>query len=45
MNAYWFLPMIVCILLQTTGEDVFFKGFLLRQFGGLCQFSGSLLYL
>lgn len=34
-HAYWFLPMIVCILLQTTGEDVFFKGFLLRQFGAV----------
>ena len=34
-HAYWLLPMIVCILLQTTGEDVFFKGFLLRQFGAV----------
>jgi len=34
-HGYWLLPMIVCILLQTTGEDVFFKGFLLRQFGAV----------
>jgi hypothetical protein len=33
--AYWLLPMFFCILLQTTGEDVFFKGFLLRQFGAV----------
>ena len=34
-HVYWLLPLTFCILLQTSGEDVFFKGFLLRQFGAL----------
>ena len=34
-HAFWFVPLFLCILLQTSGEDAFFKGYLLRQFGAV----------
>lgn len=34
-HALWLLPMIVIIFIQTSGEDVFFKGYLLRQLGAM----------
>lgn len=34
-HAFWFVPVFLCILLQTSGEDVFFKGYLLRQLGAV----------
>jgi len=34
-HAVWFVPMVFFLFIQTSGEDVFFKGFLLRQFGAL----------
>ncbi len=32
-DVAWFLPLALLTVLQTSGEDVFFKGYLLRQFG------------
>ena len=32
-HVIWLIPMSVVILIQTSGEDVFFKGLLLRQIG------------
>ena len=34
-HAFWFVPLFLCILLQTSGEDAFFKGYLLRQLGAV----------
>jgi len=31
----WFVPMVIILFIQTSGEDVFFKGYLLRQFGAV----------
>ncbi len=32
-HLIWLIPLAVLILIQTSGEDVFFKGYLLRQIG------------
>jgi membrane protease YdiL (CAAX protease family) len=32
-HAIWLVPLALLLLVQTSGEDVFFKGYLLRQMG------------
>ena len=34
-HLVWLVPMAIATLFQTSGEDVFFKGFLLRQTGAI----------
>lgn len=34
-HVFWLVPLFLCIFLQTSGEDVFFKGYLLRQVGAV----------
>lgn len=34
-HALWFVPMLLCVLLQTSGEEALFRGYLLRQLGAV----------
>ncbi|MEM9615065.1 MAG: CPBP family intramembrane glutamic endopeptidase [Actinomycetota bacterium] len=36
-HLVWTLPLLVIVLLQTSAEDVFFKGYLLRQLGAVTR--------
>jgi len=40
-HLIWLLPLALVILVQTSGEDVFFKGYLLRQLGAATRVGGG----
>jgi membrane protease YdiL (CAAX protease family) len=38
-HALWLMPLLLFTLVQTSGEDAFFKGYLLRQLGAVIRIS------
>ena len=36
-HAVWFLPVLFFLLLQTSGEEAFFRGYLMRQLGAVTR--------
>jgi membrane protease YdiL (CAAX protease family) len=38
-HAFWLVPLLLFTLVQTSGEDAFFKGYLLRQLGAVTRVS------